>query len=60
MKEIAPNVAELWEQYLAKDEKYRNDRLKMIARCTEISLFLFILYIFSFISRSLVCEKTSG
>ena len=40
LEELAPNVAELWNTYLEKDEKYRNDRLKMIARVPEISFFL--------------------
>ena len=40
LNEIAPNVDALWKTYLEKDEKYRNDRLKMIARCPKISFFI--------------------
>ena len=40
LNEIAPNVDALWKSYLEKDEKYRNDRLKMIARCPKISFFI--------------------
>lgn len=34
---LSPHVATLWKRYLEGDEKYRNDRLKMIARCPSIS-----------------------
>lgn len=34
---VSPHVNELWKRYLAADDKFRNDRLKMIARCPEIS-----------------------
>ena len=37
MEEVAPNIAALWKDYLEKDEKFRNDRLKMICRCPQIS-----------------------
>ena len=39
MEEIAPNIAALWKDYLEKDEKFRNDRLKMICRCPQISFY---------------------
>lgn len=44
MESISPHVKALWDNYLNGDEKYRNDRLKMIARVPDIS-FLFILFI---------------
>ena len=37
LEAISPHVATLWKRYLEGDEKYRNDRLKMIARCPSIS-----------------------
>ena len=33
LEEISPHVAALWKRYLEEDDKFRNDRLKMIARC---------------------------
>ena len=32
LEEISPHVAALWKRYLEEDDKFRNDRLKMIAR----------------------------
>ena len=52
---IDSNVGHLWKTYLEKDEKYRNDRLKMIARVADISLFLTMVK--SLTKRSMVCEK---
>lgn len=37
LEAISPHVAALWKKYLEGDEKFRNDRLKMIARCPAIS-----------------------
>lgn len=37
LEAISPHVAALWKRYLEGDEKFRNDRLKMIARCPAIS-----------------------
>ena len=39
MEEVAPNIAALWKDYLEKDEKFRNDRLKMICSCPQISFY---------------------
>ncbi|KAK8826614.1 hypothetical protein WA538_006073 [Blastocystis sp. DL] len=33
LEQISPHVATLWKRYLEGDDTYRNDRLKMIARC---------------------------
>lgn len=35
LEAISPHVAALWKRYLEGDEKFRNDRLKMIARCPQ-------------------------
>lgn len=51
LEEISPHVATLWKRYLEGDDTYRNDRLKMIARCPTISLFSS--YQESFITRTL-------
>ena len=37
LEAVAPHVNALWKRYLESDEQFRNDRLKMIARCPEIS-----------------------
>ena len=37
LEQVSPHVAALWKRYLEGDDKFRNDRLKMIARCPEIS-----------------------
>ena len=37
MEAIDPNVAALWKRFLDESDTFRNDRLKMIARCPTIS-----------------------
>ena len=37
MEAIDPNVATLWKRFLNESDTFRNDRLKMIARCPTIS-----------------------
>ena len=40
LEAVSPHVNALWKRYLESDEQFRNDRLKMIARCPEISFAL--------------------
>lgn len=37
LESVSPHVSKLWKKYLESDDTFRNDRLKMIARCPEIS-----------------------
>ena len=58
LMEIAPTIAALWNTYTEKDEKYRNDRLKMIARCPKISFCPCADCLLT--KRPLVCEEVCG
>lgn len=35
LESVSPHVNQLWKRYLESDDTFRNDRLKMIARCPE-------------------------
>ena len=37
MEAVDPKVAALWKRFLEESDTFRNDRLKMIARCPTIS-----------------------
>ena len=39
LSSVSPHVGALWDMYLKGDEKFRNDRLKMIARVPDISFY---------------------
>lgn len=46
LSSVSPHVGALWDMYLKGDEKFRNDRLKMIARCPKISFYITLLFDF--------------
>ena len=46
LSSVSPHVGALWDLYLKGDEKFRNDRLKMIARCPKISFHIILLFDF--------------